>query len=89
MYQDSLPTQWRKTSGGRILAERIYKPVNRYLILSITFQRTHCQVPVAARARDNTVETQIPEQQSKGEVTWSSLVPAAQGLGGQGDICGV
>lgn len=63
-----------------------YKPVNRYLILSITFQRTHLLVPVAAPARDNTVETQRPEQQPKGEVTWSSLVPAAGGWEGRGHL---
>ena len=50
--------------------------MNRYLILSITFQRTHCQVPAAAPARDNTVETQRPEQvMSCGQYKGECLVP--------------
>ena len=40
--------------------------MKRYMILSITLQRTHCQVPPppppAAPARNNKVQTQRPEQ---------------------------
>ena len=58
--------------------------MNRHLILSITFQRTHYQVPAAAPARNNTVETQRPEQQSKGEVAWEQPGPCCTGAGRAG-----